>query len=196
MGDPASRDPGRAYLYTRQPSGPPGRASLPPRRQAPPPHGGPPDRGRHGDDANAPEASTSASSGEGGHSDWGSAGGSVENAKVALDQLKGLIEDAVFLDEDSFSGMKTVAYYHQKLQAVQKRLRTMSQQVLVAQAQLARKDEQIREERESKKQLEKRIEDMKQELDNNSVVFNMHYNELIQRNEEIERLKAVIEGLK
>lgn len=27
------------------------------------------------------------------------------------------------------------------------------------------------------------------------VVFEMHFNELLQRNEEIERLKAVIEGL-
>lgn len=78
---------------------------------------------------------------------------------------------------------------------MQKRLRTMSQQVLNAQAQLVRKDEQIREEKDARKQLERRVEELNQQLENNSVVFKMHYNELLQRNEEIERLKAVIEGL-
>jgi len=40
----------------------------------------------------------------------------VESAKRALGQLEALIDDAVFLDDDTFNGMKTLAYYNQKLQ--------------------------------------------------------------------------------
>ena len=113
MGDAGGRDPGRAYLYTRQSATQ--RATH--RRQMPGPH--PSQALGEGRDRRAQEetteASTSASSGEA-QSDWSSATGNIENAKVALDQLRSLIEDAVFLDEDSFSGMKTVAVYHQKLQ--------------------------------------------------------------------------------
>ena len=36
---------------------------------------------------------------------------------------------------------------------------------------------------------------MQSELDNNSAVFKLHYNEILAKNEEIKRLQAVIEGL-
>ena len=47
---------------------------------------------------------------------WGTSGSVVENAKRALGQLEALVDDAVFLDDDTFNGMKTLAYYNQKLQ--------------------------------------------------------------------------------
>lgn len=58
---------------------------------------------------------------------------------------------------------------------MQKRLRTMSQQVLNAQAQLVRKDEQIREEKDARKQLERRVEELNQQLENNSGMFVFMY---------------------
>lgn len=42
--------------------------------------------------------------------------GGLENAKALLDQLKSVVDDAVFLDGDTFEGMKDLAYYSQKLQ--------------------------------------------------------------------------------
>lgn len=126
---------------------------------------------------------------------WGATGSTLENAKRALGQLEALVDDAVFLDDDTFNGMKTLAYYNQKLQNAQRRIRQLSEQLLAAQAQLARKDEQLKEEREKRKQTEAEVEELNTKLENNAVVFEMHFSELLRRNEEIERLTAVIEGL-
>lgn len=48
--------------------------------------------------------------------DWGGALGNVETAKLALDTLRGLIADAVFLDEDAYTNAATLQTYHQRLQ--------------------------------------------------------------------------------
>lgn len=48
--------------------------------------------------------------------DWGAAVGNVETAKLALDTLRGLIADAVFLDEDAYTNAATLQHYHQRLQ--------------------------------------------------------------------------------
>lgn len=48
--------------------------------------------------------------------DWGAAVGNVETAKLALDTLRGLIADAVFLDEDAYANAATLQHYHQRLQ--------------------------------------------------------------------------------
>ena len=99
------------------------------------------------------------------------------------------------------------------MQTGQRRIRQLSEQLLAAQAQLAKKDEQIKEERELRRQVENKVQDLNTQLENNAgqalgrfltprvnllvllVVFEMHFSELLRRNEEIERLTAVIEGL-
>jgi hypothetical protein len=48
--------------------------------------------------------------------DWGASIGNVETAKLALDTLRGLIADAVFLDEDAYTNAATLQHYHQRLQ--------------------------------------------------------------------------------
>lgn len=47
---------------------------------------------------------------------WGTSSSHLDNAKRALNQLEALVDDAVFLDDDTFNGMKTLSYYNQKLQ--------------------------------------------------------------------------------
>lgn len=47
---------------------------------------------------------------------WGASSSHIDNAKRALGQLEALVDDAVFLDDDTFNGMKTLSYYNQKLQ--------------------------------------------------------------------------------
>lgn len=48
--------------------------------------------------------------------DWGPAIGNLENTKVALDALRGLINDAVFLDEEAFTNVSTLQMYQQRIQ--------------------------------------------------------------------------------
>lgn len=47
--------------------------------------------------------------------DWGRAAGNLEDAKVAVEALKSLVNDAVFLDEDAYSGAVHISAYRTKL---------------------------------------------------------------------------------
>ena len=49
----------------------------------------------------------------------------------------------------------------------------MSEQLLAAQAQLARKDEQLKEEREKRKQIEADVEELNTKLENNAGVMSI-----------------------
>lgn len=71
----------------------------------------------------------------------------------------------------------------------------MNEQLLATQSQLVRKDEQIKQEREMRRNVELKMQELNTQLEDNAVVFEMHYSELLRRNEEIERLNAVIDGL-
>lgn len=51
-----------------------------------------------------------------GSRDWGPSLGNLESAKLALDTLRGLIMDAVFLDEDAYTNAATLQLYQQRLQ--------------------------------------------------------------------------------
>lgn len=51
-----------------------------------------------------------------GSRDWGPAQGNLETAKMALDALRGLIMDAVFLDEEAYTNSATLQLYQQRLQ--------------------------------------------------------------------------------
>lgn len=48
--------------------------------------------------------------------DWGPSLGNLESAKLALDTLRGLIQDAVFLDEDAYTNATTLQLYQQRIQ--------------------------------------------------------------------------------
>ena len=49
-------------------------------------------------------------------SNWGACIGNVENAKLALSALQGLIADAVVLDEEAYTNAATLQLYQQRLQ--------------------------------------------------------------------------------
>lgn len=51
-----------------------------------------------------------------GSRDWGPAHGNLQTAKLALETLRGLIMDAVFLDEDAYTNAATLQLYQQRLQ--------------------------------------------------------------------------------
>lgn len=59
---------------------------------------------------------------EPGTRDWGPSLGNLESAKLALETLRGLIMDAVFLDEDAYTNAATLQLYQQRLQVRHPRL--------------------------------------------------------------------------
>lgn len=127
--------------------------------------------------------------------DWGSAVGNVETAKLALETLRGLIADAVFLDEDAYTNASTLQHYHQRLQMQHRRILQLEAEVEALRVDAGRQQEALIKQRAQTRAAEAQIGELQQELENNAVVFDMHYNELLMKNEEIERLKTVIEGL-
>ncbi len=48
--------------------------------------------------------------------DWGRAAGNIEDARMTVEALKSLVNDAVYLDEDAYSGALHVSSYQSKLQ--------------------------------------------------------------------------------
>jgi len=48
--------------------------------------------------------------------DWAGAMGNMETAKLAMETLRGLMVDAVFLDEDAYTNAATLQLYQQRLQ--------------------------------------------------------------------------------
>eukprot|EP00775_Hariotina_reticulata_P007625 gene7625-7827_t len=147
--------------------------------------------------------------------DWAGAMGNMETAKLAMETLRGLMVDAVFLDEDAYTNAATLQLYQQRLQVVTKLLSSTPLRVFAACLSLAqqrrilqlegevealrveagRQQESLTQQRAQTRAAEARIQELQQELDNNAVVFDMHYQELLLKNEEIQRLKTVIEGM-
>ena len=50
--------------------------------------------------------------------DWGRAAGNIEDAKIAVEALKTLVQDAVYLDEDAYSGALNASSYQSRLQVL------------------------------------------------------------------------------
>ncbi|KAG1660344.1 hypothetical protein FOA52_014397 [Chlamydomonas sp. UWO 241] len=127
--------------------------------------------------------------------DWASSQGNLEDAKVQIDALKALVHDAVFLDEDAYAGAQHMSSYHSKLQAAHAQIKGMEQESSSLRAELARKDAEIAALCSMQADAEVSIAELKMELENNAVVFKMHYAEIMTRTEEVERLKTVLEGV-
>ncbi|PNH12063.1 hypothetical protein TSOC_001001 [Tetrabaena socialis] len=128
--------------------------------------------------------------------DWSQAlPGTLEEARVAADALRGLVQDAVFLDEECYSNAVIHTQYQQKLHAHQKQIHGLENETAALRAEVERKDEMLVASAVRQREAQQQIRELQQELENNAVVFRMHYQELLTRNEEIDRLKAVIEGL-
>lgn len=119
---------------------------------------------------------------------WGTAVGNIEDARVALDTLARAIEDAVYLDEDAYNQVAPVMQFQRTIQVQQQRITELN-------VELQETNNKLHDSRALKGNADQRITEMTQELENNAVVFKMHYSELIAKEEEIARLKAIIQGL-
>lgn len=119
---------------------------------------------------------------------WGSAVGNIEDARVALDTLARAIEDAVYLDEDAYNQVAPVMQYQRAIQVQQQKVAELT-------LELQETNNKLEESRALKEAADQRIFEMTQELENNAVVFKMHYAELLAKEDELARLKAIVEGL-
>lgn len=119
---------------------------------------------------------------------WGQAVGNIEDARVALDTLARAIEDAVYLDEDAYHQVAPVMQYQRASQVQQQRMTELT-------LELQETNHKLDQCCAQKDAADQRIAEMAQELENSAVVFKMHYSELLSKENEIARLKAIIEGL-
>ncbi|GAX77455.1 hypothetical protein CEUSTIGMA_g4899.t1 [Chlamydomonas eustigma] len=124
--------------------------------------------------------------------DWGRASGNIEDTKIVVGALKSLIDDAVFLDEDAYYGAAQLSSLQNKLQAANRRIQEMEMEATALRAEVDSKNENILELTSSHKEAKDQILELKLELENNAKIFQMHYQEIITRNEEIERLNAMV----
>eukprot|EP00884_Botryococcus_braunii_P000728 jgi/Botrbrau1/10656/Bobra.53_2s0014.1 len=207
-------DPGRAYLYSTTPALPLSRGqhqagkadgSGHERRSSSGAPGAVVGRGSPGQKQQAgglggvssqSQASTDDSPGGEAHrsvrpaglSRWEAAMGNMEDARVALDAVVRAIDDAVYLDEDAFASLAPTTQYTRTIQVQQRRLaeaKTEMEEVRTA----------LRSSEAARLAAEAKVAELQEELENNAVVFKMHYNELLKKDEEITRLSAVIQAL-
>lgn len=127
--------------------------------------------------------------------DWGLALGNTENARLAVAALRDMLADAVFLDEEAFASATTLQLYQQRLQAQVRRMRELEAIAEALRAEVVQKDEALAAAKDSVEAANQRVREMQGELDANAAVFELHYREIMLKNDEIERLKAVIEAL-
>mmetsp|Transcript_21531 Transcript_21531/g.38359 ORF Transcript_21531/g.38359 Transcript_21531/m.38359 type:complete len:209 (-) Transcript_21531:114-740(-) len=126
---------------------------------------------------------------------WNTALGNVADAGVALQQLKHALDDAVYLDEDAYNGVASLSHYTRTIQAQQRRILELEHELEVALGSVERAESTARESERRRREAETRASSIEAELENNAVVFKMHYNELLAKSEEVQKLKAIIEGL-
>ncbi|GLC35837.1 hypothetical protein PLESTB_000499500 [Pleodorina starrii] len=119
----------------------------------------------------------------------------LDEARNAAIALRDLVQDAVYLDEDCYSSAVEHTHYQDNLHGQQKQIHDLENEAAALRAELERKDELLAAAAARQREAKSQITELQHELENNAVVFRMHYQELLTRNDEIERLKAVIEGL-
>eukprot|EP00197_Chlamydomonas_leiostraca_P010415 CAMPEP_0202862734 /NCGR_PEP_ID=MMETSP1391-20130828/3670_1 /ASSEMBLY_ACC=CAM_ASM_000867 /TAXON_ID=1034604 /ORGANISM="Chlamydomonas leiostraca, Strain SAG 11-49" /LENGTH=198 /DNA_ID=CAMNT_0049542309 /DNA_START=125 /DNA_END=721 /DNA_ORIENTATION=- len=130
-----------------------------------------------------------------GHMSWDQAIGNVEDALVSVQALQSLVDDAVYLDESAYTGAASISAYTSKIQAQAKRIHELELEVAAVQAEVSAKDRALAAASARHREASAQLQGMQEELDNSSVVFKMHYQELITRNEEIARLNSLVAQL-
>jgi len=136
----------------------------------------------------APDARQRGGHGQNGLSRWDAALGNIEDARVAFDTLCRSIEDAVYLDEEAYKQVTPTMQFTKVIQAQHRKIEQLE-------AQLRETKVQLENSNAVQSEALQRAADFQQELENNAVVFKMHYDELMEKQDEIQKLSAVIQVL-
>ncbi|KAK9844762.1 hypothetical protein WJX74_006584 [Apatococcus lobatus] len=94
----------------------------------------------------------------------------------------------VYLGEDAFNQLLPVQAYTRTIQGQHRRIVELERASMETM-------QRLRASEQGRLKAEARTAELQQELENNAEVFKLHYTELLTKDEEIERLKNVIEGL-
>ncbi|EIE18949.1 hypothetical protein COCSUDRAFT_59874 [Coccomyxa subellipsoidea C-169] len=163
------RDPGRAYLYSKPSLSPASSLQRPSSASTRRTHSRtgsqsstgpgpaaylPDDNGADGPPAAAAAQAALASL-------WQAAVGNIEDAKVALDVIARAIDDAVYLDEDAYNQMIPLQQYTRTIEAQQRRIAELEQQLQASRRRLAEQDATTQAAR-------KRACELQEELENNA----------------------------
>lgn len=81
------------------------------------------------------------------------------------------------------------------LQIQQRRIRELEHQLQSSQSEASRKDDQFQVELLKNQEVDGRIRDLQQELENSAAVVQLHTQELLRKNEELLQLRTIIDGL-
>lgn len=109
--------------------------------------------------------------------------------------MREALADAVFLDDAAFSSAGALQRYHLRILEQQRRIRELEAVAEALRAEVAAKDEALAAARDAVAAADGRAAELQREVDATAAVFDLHYQELMLKAEEIERLKAVVEGL-
>jgi len=133
---------------------------------------------------------------------WSSALGNLQDLGKVVDGLAKTLESAVYLDDNEYSIQAQLQHYKNTVKARDKRISVLEAEAELTQRELAKA---LAKQHSLERALNEALASnatMSQEQENTAVVFKMHYNELLAkteelalRDEEMARLKGVIEVL-
>lgn len=119
---------------------------------------------------------------------WEAAVGNLEDARVAFDVIARAVDDAVFLDEDAYKQIMPTMQYTVKIQAQQLQIGELEQQLEESNERLLVTEHACQEAQQQTAQL-------RAELENNAEVFKMHYTELLAKEDELSKLRVIVQAL-
>ncbi|KAK9807229.1 hypothetical protein WJX73_010919 [Symbiochloris irregularis] len=119
---------------------------------------------------------------------WDLAVGNLEDARVAFDVIARAVEDAVYLDEEAYKQVQPTMQFTVRLQAQQHRITELEQQLDEANERLLVVEHACQES-------QKQASALQEELDSNAEVFKMHYGELLAKEDELSKLRVVVQAL-
>lgn len=160
----AGVDPGRAFLYTGAAAG-------------------------HAERAPSPPAAAVVAGGATDAERWERAKGNAAELGAALEQARRVLDAAVFMDDEQYTASAQEAQYLSTIHAQQRRVASLERDLTAARAaaDAARRDADAT--RGELRERDAELATLRQEQDNNAVVFKCHYAEL----QKLQRERAALE---
>mmetsp|Transcript_22681 Transcript_22681/g.43357 ORF Transcript_22681/g.43357 Transcript_22681/m.43357 type:complete len:233 (-) Transcript_22681:200-898(-) len=133
---------------------------------------------------------------------WGTALGNMHDLGMAVNSISKALGEAVYLDDQAYDMQNQLKKYKDALRKRESRNAALVAEVELTGRELAQSRDQNQQLQRDLKEAESLNATLRQEQENNAVVFRMHFNELLAKQEEIKkkdeelaRLKGIIEVL-
>lgn len=133
---------------------------------------------------------------------WGSALSNMQDLDNVVESLSAVLSDAVYLEPDVYDTQREIQKYKEIIKVKDNKIATVEAELELAQTELAISRGKQRSLEEALQSSEAAAATLRHEQDNNAVVFNMHFTELLlkeeeirKQSEELQKLKGIIEVL-